>query len=150
MTRITLKLEKRDNVLEGKLKRLKKTKSLCSQTGWFGDQGHHLQDPNEPTYPELANIHADGLGVEKRDVFSIAEFHFPLEANQDIAEALAFFLDSNEDVRELFQDLGEIQEDILRDIMGNPRYLPVTTNETPLVLTGDFKEALTTRVKRNV
>ena len=148
--RITKKLVKTGNVLKDNLKRIKRAEKLCSLTGWFDDQGYHLQDPKQPTYPELAQIHADGWGVTKRDFFSIAEFTHPLESNPEIQIAIQMFINGTEDARDLFMDLGEVQEDIIRDILGDPTYLPVTQNPTPLVQTGDLKESITTRVKRNV
>ncbi len=116
------------------------------EVGWFSDQGTHHSGLS---YPNLARVHLNGVRVPKRDILGMTLFLYPLKGDKKISN-LVFSWAKNPSTREdaLLRDLGNYERDNIKRTFGDP-VLGVTSNPTPLVDTGEWKEATEVRVKRD-
>lgn len=122
------------------------------EAGHFQQQGLHYSGH---TYPDLMRIHHTGINFKTgerytpRPVLSILRGHKSrLKNHPRTKQALSDWSRStltSRDDNKLLTELGKVMVSLERRIIGNLSYLPLTTNITPLQLTGDLRNAVSFR-----
>lgn len=134
-----------------KIKALSKADGDVAEVGWFAEQGDH--ETADMTYAELAKYHASGQdGVTPRPMLHIALEQFAMRQPRATGRVIGNYLEnpSQANLDKIIETLGREYWEMVRSTLGDPVLLqPVTTNPTPLVLTGDLKKHTAYRTNKN-
>lgn len=125
------------------LRKLKDANSKTVDIGWFAEQGFHHSGM---TYPALARKHLFGDEVPERDILGVALFLHNPKSDNELKRIIANWVKSDTNKSDqLFHAIGKLEEINIKNSFGNPM-LGVAYNPTPLIDTGEWKEATTYRV----
>lgn len=120
-----------------KVKRLHDLDGEHVEVGWFNSQGMHPSGTK--TYAEVARYHGTGEdGAVFRPMLHIALDLYKMDRNKKVGKALAKYMIKPTDTsyQEILDTVANEYKEKVQDVIGNPMYLEVTNNPTPLYDTG--------------
>lgn len=130
------------------LKHLKTIAETHIQVGYFSDTGNH--SGAEIPYAELMH----SLELNLSDQFQVGYPALQVGGNDIVTKPTPTFIS---EVKELIVDVGQSSQniepvakearEIVYDVFGDGTKLPVTSNPTPLVDTGELRAALTYKIE---
>jgi hypothetical protein len=119
------------------LNRLDSASKDSVDIGWFAEQGYHYSGLS---YPDLAQVHFNGLSVPKRDILGVALFLHNPATDRDLKNIIKSWIgEESGRSEELYEAIGMLEKHNVKKSFGSP-VLGVTNNPTPLLDTGDWKE----------
>lgn len=122
-----------------------KADGMSVESGHFLDSGLHHSGM---TYPALMMQHHVGSDrITSRPVLSITAFRF--DGSPVATKHIGDWLEGKIEPTMMMDRLGQEMEKLEVGIMGNPAYLPVTNNPTPLIDTADLVSQIKYKVKKN-
>lgn len=135
---------------EDKIKAIKKAKGDYAEVGWFGEQGPH--EGTTMTFAEMAEYHASGHDwVTPRPMLHIALELFAQKQPREVAKAITRYLLSPTQINLdlIIETIGKEYWNTVKLVIGNPAYLEVTDNPTPLLDTGQLEKHTAYRTNKN-
>lgn len=136
--------------IQDKIKEMSKASGEYAEAGWFQEQGKH--PTAQMTYPELAHYHATGTeGVPVRDVIRIVKGMYDPKDEPKVKEAISKWFNNPTDstLKVVLDMLGETAWSKIKTVVGNPAYLQVTGNPTPLKDSGALYDHVARRTSKD-
>lgn len=152
-----MKIDRKNKDTQKMINMFKEFDSYVASVGHFADQGNHptAKDPDGApiSYVELMALHAGANpNMPRRDILAILKYvKNPQLKGSKYSKAFKHMMRGEASPQAAKEAVEKVAASLMEEekkIFGNPKYLTVTSNPTPMVDTGATKKATTYRVKK--
>lgn len=152
-----MKIDRKNKDTQQMLNMFKEFGTYRAEVGHFEEQGNHPDakhsDGSPMTYVELMALHAGGTdNIIRRDILAVLKYvKNPQLKGGQYGRAFKHMMRAEASAQRAKEAVEKVAKSLRNEeqsIFGDPKYLAVTSNPTPMVDTGATKRAVTYKVHK--